>query len=79
VKGEFEKHKKDIGAGALGALAGGIIGNALGGKSRKNKGNIAGMVIGAALGGLGAAAYENRHEKNKKKRLGEYHDGYESY
>lgn len=79
VRDGFEKHKKDIGAGALGALAGGIIGNAIGSKSRKNKGNIAGMVIGAALGGIGAAAFENRHEKIKQRNMGEHHDGYESY
>ena len=48
AKDGFERHKKELGVGALGAIAGGIIGNEFGGK----KGSM-GMIIGAALGGLG--------------------------
>jgi uncharacterized membrane protein YebE (DUF533 family) len=84
AKEEFGKHKKDIGAGALGAIAGGIVGNVLMGSRKDKRGtksqNLTGMMIGAAIGGLGAAALENRHEKNKQKRMGERHvDGYDSY
>jgi uncharacterized protein YcfJ len=83
AKEEFVKHKKDLGAGALGAIAGGIVGNALMGSRKDKHGaknqNLVGMAIGAAIGGLGAAALENRHEKKKLKRMGEKYDGYESY
>jgi len=85
VKDEVVKHKKDIGAGALGALAGGIIGNIVAnaasskghGSSRhdsKSKQNLGGMIIGAAIGGIGAAAFENKREKKKKEK-----DDYESH
>jgi len=83
---EFTKHKKDLGAGALGAIAGGIIGNAVSGRGKdrhggsKKNANLAGMLIGAAIGGIGAAALENRHERSKMKRRSEkFDDGYDSY
>jgi uncharacterized protein YcfJ len=79
AKEGFEKHKKDIGAASLGVLAGGIIGNAVGGHSKKKNTGLAGMFIGAAIGGIGAAALERHHEKEKQKRMGYNRDGYESY
>jgi len=86
AKDGFDKHKKDVGAAGLGAVAGGIIGNIIasqGGQGRhgrkKSKNNLAGALIGAAIGGIGAAALEHRHEQNKKKKLEGAQDGYDSF
>ena len=78
----MEKHK-DIGASALGALAGGIIGSEMGHGSRL------GTLVGAAIGGLGANVAEKKHEEGRKRREGEKYKrrekehykalGYDSY
>lgn len=52
--------EKGLGAGALGALAGGLIGHEVG---RGGFSTLAGILIG----GVGAHALEQRHEKKKKK------------
>jgi hypothetical protein len=77
---EFEKHKKELGVSALGALAGGIIGNTFSGKKNKNIGTF----IGAALGGLGGGLYEKRNEDQRRRqklerRKSRVDEGYESY
>lgn len=77
---EFEKHKKEFGVSALGALAGGIIGNTFSGKKNKNVGTF----LGAALGGLGGGLYERRQEGQKRRqkverRMSRTDEGYESY
>ncbi|KAF2669107.1 hypothetical protein BT63DRAFT_424818 [Microthyrium microscopicum] len=80
--GEFEKHKKELGVSALGALAGGIIGNQFGGKKNRNVGTL----IGVALGGIGGGLYEKKSEDKKKRMKLERRasrrdsgDGYDSY
>lgn len=72
----MEQHK-DVGASALGALAGGFIGNQFGhGKTS--------TVIGAAIGGIGANIAEKKREERKKsssRHSRKYYDdgGYDSY
>jgi uncharacterized protein YcfJ len=82
VQGDFEKHKKEIGVSALGALAGGIIGSSFSGKKNRNVGTL----IGVALGGIGGGLYEKKHEDQKKRqKLERRHsrrddeDGYDSF
>ena len=69
VKDELKKHK-DVGASALGALAGGIIGNELGG----GRGKI-GLLIGAAIGGIGGNMYERKHAQERTKRQAAFRRG----
>jgi YMGG-like Gly-zipper len=64
AKDEFNRHKKDLGGAALGALAGSIIGNSLSKKNSKK-----GMIFGAALGGIGGVLLERQHEKGKAQKL----------
>ena len=75
------KDRKDVGATALGAIAGGFIGHEVG------HGRNVGTLIGAALGGFGANYAERRWEKEKEVRRhrqdegadGKAQDGYDSY
>ncbi len=83
VKDELVKHKKDIGATALGALAGSIIGNQFARRDSKR-----GLLIGAVVGGIGGNLLERHHESEKLKKIerkrtnsfkSDRHEGYESY
>ena len=56
----FDKSERGLTTGALGALAGGLVGHEVG------KGPLA-TVAGVVLGGLGANAFEARHERGKEK------------
>jgi hypothetical protein len=76
VREKLEQNK-DIGASALGALAGGLLGNEAG------HGRLS-TLIGAALGGIGANIAEKKYEEKKKRHSGHrraYGDdhGYDSY
>jgi len=73
----MEQHK-DVGASALGALAGGLLGSELG------KGKLS-TLVGAALGGISANMAEKKHEddkRRKERRSSRRHDddyGYDSH
>jgi hypothetical protein len=77
VREQLSKHK-DVGASALGALAGGLIGNELGG----GRGKI-GLLVGAAIGGVGGNVLERKREEDKRRKQDERRaredDGYDSY
>lgn len=86
AKDGFEQHKSELGAGALGIVAGGLLGREFGGKNGKK--NNLGMAIGAALGGIGAGLYSKHQDKQKEKSRGRSQSrsrsrrdyaGYESY
>lgn len=57
----FDKSEKGLTTGALGALAGGLVGHEVG------KGALA-TVAGVVLGGLGANAFEARNERGNENR-----------
>lgn len=57
----FDKTEQGLTSGALGALAGGLVGHEVG------KGPLA-TVAGVVLGGLGANAFEAHHERRKSKK-----------
>lgn len=59
LTGHFDKTEHGLAAGALGALAGGVLAHEIGGKKKGVWPTVAGVVIG----GLGANALEARHER----------------
>jgi len=76
VREKLEQNK-DVGASALGALAGGILGNEAG------HGKLS-TLIGAALGGIGGNLAEKKYEEKKKRssrhrRTYDDDHGYDSY
>lgn len=63
----FSTSDRGLGAGSLGALAGGLVATEVGRK--RGKGDPVLMaLLGAAIGGLGANALEGRYEKKKRDR-----------
>jgi uncharacterized protein YcfJ len=61
AKEAFNEHR-DVASGALGAVAGGLLGSQLGGRHSKQFSALA----GAVLGGLGANYWEKQHTGKKK-------------